>query len=164
MLRCNPVADCPYLVQIQLPGQDHHIGIPRVEPQGLGVGDVELGGDMHLETNGAGIFYGCDVGGYDGRHSGSLGRIESAIRLGHILVVKDNVQGQIGLDTILGAVTDNLREVAQSKIVSAVRAHVQVLHPEIHRIGSGLHCRGKGLETSGRGHYLKPVSSAHLRR
>ena len=118
--------------------------------------------DFHPDT--AGIFYGSDVGGYDGRHSCSPGRIESAVRLGHVLVVKDNIQGKIGLDTILRAITDNLREVGEGKVVRAVRAHVQVLHSEIHRVGSGLHCRGKGLETPGRGHYLKSVTFTHLRR
>ena len=119
---------------------------------------------MHLQTDTAGIFYSGDVGGDDSRDSGGLGGIEGAVGLGDILVIQDNIEGQICLYVVFSTVADYLRKVGQGKIVRAVGPHVQVLHPEIHRIGSGLHRGGEGLEASGRGHYLESVSPAHLRR
>ena len=163
-LRGDTVADDPDLLQVQLPGEDHHVGILRIEAQGLGIGDVELGGNMHLHTDTAGIFYSGDVGGNDSRDSGGFGSVKGAVCLGDILVIQDDIEGQICLYVVFSTVADYLRKVGQGKIVRAVRAHVQVLHPEIHRIGSGLHRSGKGLEASGRGHYLESVSPAHLRR
>ena len=119
---------------------------------------------MHFHTDTAGVLYSRDIRSYDGRNSRLLRCIESAVCLGDILVIQDDIESQIGLYVILRTVADYLRKVGESKIVRAVRAHVQVLDPEIHRISPGLHGSGKGLEASGRGHYLKSVFPAHLRR
>ena len=43
------------LVEIQLPGEDHHVGPPGIEADGLGVADVDLGGYVDLLSDGAGV-------------------------------------------------------------------------------------------------------------
>ena len=110
-LRGDTVADGPDLLQVEFPGEDHHVGILRVEAQGLGVGDIELSGDMHLQTDTAGIFYSGNVGGYDSRDSCGFGGIEGAVCLGDILVIQDDIEGQICLYVVLCTVADYLRKV-----------------------------------------------------
>ncbi len=49
--------DCLHLVEVELAGEHHHVGKLRVISQGLGVGDAELGGDMHLHPFRPGVEY-----------------------------------------------------------------------------------------------------------
>ena len=55
------------LIQIELAGQDGHVGKAGVEGQGFDVGDVELGGEVDLLTDVGGIVHGGHVGGDNGR-------------------------------------------------------------------------------------------------
>ena len=44
-----------HLVQVELPRKDDYVGIGRIEPESLYVGDAELGGDMYFEPQRAGV-------------------------------------------------------------------------------------------------------------
>ena len=57
------------LVQIELAGQDGHVGKAGVEGEGFDVGDVELGGEVDLLTDVGGIAHGGHVGGDNGRYA-----------------------------------------------------------------------------------------------
>ena len=49
------------LVEIKFAGKDNHVGELSIEPQRLHIGDAELRGDVHLDSNPAAIGYGGHV-------------------------------------------------------------------------------------------------------
>ena len=51
----DDIGNIAHLLQLQFARQDDDIGIGGIELQGFGIGDVELGGKMHLLTDGTAI-------------------------------------------------------------------------------------------------------------
>ncbi len=86
------------LIQIELTGQHHHIGPLRVEAHGLDIGDVDLGGHMHLHSAAAGIEYGGHIGGYDGRYTGLGCGINGGMQGLEVIVEYHGVYRKVGLD------------------------------------------------------------------
>ena len=66
MLLLNLTMDFCHLLHLQFASQHHHIGKLGIETQGLDVGDVELRGEVHFETNLSAIGHDRHVGGNDG--------------------------------------------------------------------------------------------------
>ena len=159
MLAHNRFVDFLDLLQPELPREDDDVGELRVEAERLHVGDAELGGDMDLQADLAGIQDAGHVGGDDGVHAGFLRQVQHAAGLVEFLAVQGDIQGEIGFEPIGAADAHHLREVLRLEIVGGVGAHVQVADAEIDRIGASFDGGGEAFEAPRRGHdfqFLRP--------
>ena len=66
-----------YLFQIQFTGQYHYISKPGIEFQRFCIGDIQLGGKMHLLPYPAGIVHHCNISRNHSRNSRFLSRIDN---------------------------------------------------------------------------------------
>ena len=155
MVAVDDRLDLLYLSEIQLSCQHDHVGKLGIESQGLGVGYAELCGYMHLHAYLTGIHDGSHVGSDHGSHPGSLCRFKCAFHILDILVVQDNVQGEICLDPMLRAYAHDLSEVRHLEVVGRVRTHVQFLDSEIYGVRSTLYRCLQALEIARRRHDLQ---------
>ena len=87
---------------------------------------------MHLHAYLACVCDGSHVGCDDCSYSCLLCCIKSASHVLEILIVQDNVEGEIGLDTVFRTDTHNLVKIRHLEIVGRVRTHVEFLHSEIY--------------------------------
>jgi len=108
------------LVHVEFTGQHAHVGKPGIELQGLYIGDIELGGEVHLHAHLTAIGHYGHVGGNDGRHAGLLGGIYDLPHGVEVLVVDNGVDGEIALDAVLVAGLGNLVQVVDIKVVGTV--------------------------------------------
>ena len=146
--------DVRHLLQRQLAGGHHHVGELRVEAHGLDVGDIALGGDMHLDANAVGVCDDCHVRGDDGRDARRFGGLHQPAHLLHLVVVYDGVHRQIGAHAVpVGDVCD-ARQVVKGEIGRRARPHIEVAHTEIDGIGTCLDGRLQTFIRPHRGHHL----------
>ena len=75
---------------------------------------------MNLDTYLAGIDDGCHVRCYDGGDTGFFCSIKRLPHVFEVFVVEDYVEGEIGLDSCLGADSDYLSKVFHLEIVCGV--------------------------------------------
>ena len=110
------VADCAHLVEVELAGKDDHIGPLRVEPHGLGVGDIALGGYVDLHSAAAGIEDGGDVAGNYGRDSRRRHGVDHGTHALHVAVIHDGVDGEVGFDARTVAGVGDVAEVVEGEV------------------------------------------------
>ena len=150
----DEIGDFRHLFQRQFAGCDHHVGETRVVTHRLGVGDVALCGDMHLELDGVGVLYHRHVGGDDCAHAALLGEVEELAHLVDFVVVDDGVHREVGAYAVLTADVGNLAEVVVGEVVGRARTHVEVAHAEINGIGTALYGGHQRLVRAHGRHYL----------
>ena len=146
------------LVEIEFACEHYDVGPLRVKSDGLYIGDVALRGDVHLNPLAAGNHYRGDVGGYDGRDAAFAHGTAYLAALLQLVVIDYGVDGKIGLDTRGIARGGDVAQVVEREIGRRTRTHVQTLHPEIYRVGTGIDCGMQRLEAAHRRHYLKIFS------
>ena len=109
---------------------------------------------MHLDTNLAGICDGCHVRCDDCCDSCLLRCVEGASHILKILVVEDDVEGEIGLDTVFRAYTHDLVKVSHLEVVGGVRTHVELLNTEVYGVCTSLYRSMQTFKIARRGHDL----------
>ena len=110
---------------------------------------------MDLHPDLARIFYGGHIRGYNRVDTRFFCRIQSAAHILQVFIVKDDIEGEVGLDRGFGTNPDYLLQVFHLEIVGGMRAHIQALHAEINGIGSALDCRLQTFEIACRSHYFQ---------
>ena len=148
------LVDVAHLVHIELARQYGDVGKLRIEAQGLDVGDVELGGEVDLQADLPAVAHHGHVGGNDGRDARLARRIEYLAHGGEVVVVDDRVDGEVGLDSVLGADGDDLPQVANVEVIGRMGPHVEPAHAEIDGVGTRLDGRGERLVAAHGGHDL----------
>ena len=142
-------------MEVQFARQHGHIGITGIEAQGLDVGDIELGGEMHLLPYFATINQHCHIRSYHGGNAGLERSITDATHHHHIIVVNNGVHREISLHSPLGAHGGYLAQVGYGETTGRMGTHIETLDAEIHRIGTGFQgCRQTLARTDGC-HHLK---------
>ena len=150
------------LVQIELAGQDGHVGKAGVEGQGFDVGDVELGGEVDLLTDVGGIAHGGHVGSDNGRDASLERGVDDAPHGVQIGVVEDGVDGQVALHAVVGTGGGDASEVVRGEVVGRSCAHVEPLDAKVDRVGSALNGGHERLVRPGRCHHLQVASLIFL--
>ena len=89
-----------YLVEIQLASQYHHISKLGIELQRLDVGDVQLGGKMHLHTLLSAIGHHRNIAGYDCRNLSLHSSIDNLVHQLYVLAIDNGVHRQIALHSM----------------------------------------------------------------
>ena len=89
-----------YLVEIQLASQYHHISKLGIELQRLDVGDVQLGGKMHLHTLLSAIGHHRNIAGYDCRDLSLHSSIDNLVHQLDVLAIDNGVHRQIALHSM----------------------------------------------------------------
>ena len=158
------LVDGLHLLQVQLPGQHHHIGPLRIETQGLYVGNAQLRGDMHLQADFPAVQDAGHVGGDDGIHPGGLGGVQRFVCCLEIFSEKGDIQRHIAADAICATDAHNFREVFPGEIIGRMGPHIQVADAEVHGIGAAFHSGGEATEVACRSHYLQFFPVHHLTR
>ena len=70
------------------------------------------------------------------------------------MIVNDGVEGEVGFGVAGLAALGHFLQVFQREVGLTVRAHVQLLHPEIDGVGATLQGCRQRFERPGRGHDL----------
>ena len=144
-----------HLFQFQFARQHHHIGKGRVETKRLFVRNVELGGEMHLLSDGSAIAEHRYVGRDDRRDVCCLGGVADFAHQGKILSVDDRVDREIALHAEFIAALCDFMEVFDGESAGRMRAHVERFDAEIDGVSSGLECRGERFaRTHGSHHFI----------
>ena len=138
VLVADKLRDFRYLPQRQFAGRDDDVGKPGVVAHCLGVGDIALGGDMHLETYLVGIGDDGHVGGDDGAHTGLLGSMQQSVHLVYFFIIYNGVDGEIGADARLLGYAHYAWQVADGEVGRRAGTHVQFAHAEINGVGATL--------------------------
>ena len=146
--------DGSHLLERELTGGDHHIGIAGEEFHRLDIGDVGLGGNMDLDPLGAGIVDDGHVRGYDGRDPFALRPVDDGVHLGNLVVIDDRIDGEIGADAVGVGDGAYLGEVFEREVVGRAGAHIELADTEIDRVGTRLYSRGEGLVGAHRSHHF----------
>ena len=144
-----------HLKEGKLAGQNHHVGKLGIEAQAFAVGYAELGGNMDLQAETAGICYGCHIRGYNRRNACFGGQSQSLPHFLEVLVVKGYVECEIRPHAVLAADAADLGKVFSGEVVGRVRPHIQAADSEIDGIRSALNGGLQALEIARRGHYLQ---------
>ena len=118
---------------------------------------------MNLQAYAPGILHGGYVGRDDGIHACRLRGIECLAGRLQVLLIEDDVQGQVGLRRGLVAEAHYFFEVFGGEIIGAVGAHVEASDAEIHRIGPALESSVQALEIARRRHYFDSVHYSNLK-
>ena len=105
-----------HLLHRQLARQHHHVGPAGVELQRLVVGDVGLGGDVHLDTLAVCVFDDGGVAGDDGGDAGLARRLDGLARLLHLIIVQYDVECQVGAHAVLAAYADDVAQVVEGEV------------------------------------------------
>ncbi len=110
------VVDGAHLVEVELAGEHHHVGYAGIVAHGLDVGDVALGGDVHLYVvTPAGIEY-RHIRGYHGRYRGFFGCRYDFVEIFEVGVVDHCVDSEVCLDSGGMAAAHYLDEVVESEV------------------------------------------------
>ena len=127
-----------HLLQRQFARQDHRVGPLGEEPHRLGIGNVALGGDVHLLPDPPGVEDRRQVRGDHGIDAGGLGPVDHGVHLGDLVLVDDGVDRQVAFHAGPAGRGDDLREVVEREVGCRGRAHVEFPDPEVDGVGSGL--------------------------
>ena len=87
---------------------------------------------MHLDTHLASIKYRCKVGGDDSVDALSLSTVYNAAHNLHLVVVDDDVYGEVGLDARSVCYAHNLRKVIKRKVHRRGSTHIELLDTKIY--------------------------------
>ena len=150
--------DGRHLVEVEFAGEHHHIGILRIVAECGGVAHTELRGDVHLHIAAAGIEDCGHIRGDDGGDAGGGHGVDDGAHLGHILVVDDGVDGEVGFHTVFVADRGNAAEVVEGEVHAGTGTHIQAFHAEVHGVGSGVYSSPQTLVRAYGRHYLKILS------
>ena len=159
MLFLDVPIDRSDLLHVQFACQNDYVGELGIELQCLGVGDVELGGKMHLLTNRIGILHDRDVGRDDRIDSHFMGLVHDLTHERQVFGVHDRVHREIGLYARLTAGSHDSCHIVGRKIDRTTGTHIQVLDTEIDTGSSGLNRRSQTLPASYGCHYFYGVIS-----
>ena len=149
-----------HLLQVQLAGQHDDVGELGVEAQGLGVRDVELGAEVHLLSDAAGVGHDGHVGGDDGGDARLVGGVDDGAHQRDVLVVDDGVDGEVALHAVFATGAGYLLQVVYAERAGRAGAHVQVLDAEVDGVCPGLYGCGEGFARADGGHDFE-VSQVH---
>ena len=138
MLFLHLTEDVSHLLHVQLTRQHHDIGKLGIEAQGLDVGDVELGGEVHLLSHAVAIGHHSHIAGDDGRDTCLMGSVDDLMHQGDILAINDGVDREIALDAMLLTSGGHLFQVVDGEGGGRVGPHVQFLDAEIYAVGPSL--------------------------
>ena len=138
MLCLHLTVDLSHLFHIQFSRQHHDIGKLSIEAQCLDVGDVQLGGEMHLLPHLVTIGHHRYIGGDDGGDASLMGSIDNLVHQGDVLAIDDGVHRQITLDAMFIALTGNVAQVVDGERRGRMRPHVQFLDTEVDAVGPRL--------------------------
>ena len=97
ILAVNDSLDFLDLVEGQFPCQNNHVRKLGIETQGLGIGNAQLSGNVHLKADLAGIDYGRHVRCNDCRDACFSGCPESLAHIFQVFVVEDNIECKVSL-------------------------------------------------------------------
>ena len=161
LLLLDLLRDLLDLAETELAAQHDGVGKHGVELQGLDVGHVDLGGDVNLHSllsrrGDDGLVHGDDRG--DVR---LFGLFDERLDDAQVMVVNDGVEGQVGPDLLRLATVGDLLQVVQGEIDRSPGPHVELLHPEVHRIGTVVKRGLQGLEIPGRRHQFDLALAVH---
>ena len=132
------LVDMLHLVHVQLTCQDRNIRKASIKLQSLGIGDVQLSGEMHFLSHLIAIAHHSHITGDDCRDASLLGSIDDFLHRGNVVVIDDGIDSEIGLDAMLIASSSNLTQVVDGEMIGRVRTHVQLADAEIDRVCSSL--------------------------
>src|SRR5690554_2892102 len=150
-----------HLFQVQFPRQYHHVGILAVKLQRLGVGNIELGGEVHLHPDAPGVHQHRHVGRDDGRQVGLLRGIHHLPHQLHVFVVDDGVHGEVAFYTLVPADLRDGMQVVNREVIGRLGTHVQTLDTEVNGVRPPLDRRRERLVGPGGCHYLVILHSVH---
>ena len=162
MLLNHVAVNGSHLLHIQFARQDNHVGKLRVEPERLGVGDIQLRGQMHLHAHLIGILHDTDVGGDDSGQAGLFGVVHNLAHEGQILGIHHRVEGKIGLNPRSLTTLDDGVQVGCSEVGRRAGTHIQVFYAKIDTIRTGLNCCTEALPTPYRSHYFVTLQQKML--
>ena len=134
-----------HLGQGELACGNDDVGEAGVVADSLDVGDVALGGDVHLDANLVSIGDDGHVGSNNGTDARGLCGFEQAVHLLDFTVVDDGVDGEVGADAGLGGGADDGREVVDGEVGCGAGAHVEFADAEIDCVGTALNCSPQAL-------------------
>ena len=132
------IVDVAHLLHVQFTGQHADVGKLSIELQCLHIADVELSGEVHLHAYLAAIDHHGDIGGDDSRNAGLTGCVDDGVHRGHVLVIDDGVDGEIGLHAMLVADARDVVKIADVEMIGTVRPHVQLSDTKVYGVGAGL--------------------------
>ena len=133
-----------------------------IELERLGIGDVQLGGEVHLLPYLFGILHDRYIRGDDGTQSGGFGMIDDLAHQRQILRIHDGIEGEVGLDPCFPATGYNGMQVVGREIGGRAGAHIQVLYTEIDTRGAGIYRRSQTLPAAYRSHDIYHLVICHL--
>ena len=137
MLHYIPM-DGSHLLEVQFARKHNDISKLCVELQRLGVGDVQLGGEVHLNTLLTGILHHGYIRSDDRIHTGFAGVVDDSLHHRNVFGVDDRIDCQVGFDTRFTADLNNPVQVIGREVCSRARTHVQVLNAEINAVRTRL--------------------------
>ena len=155
ILKLDGVMNLFHLIEIELPCQHHHIGPAGPEAQRLGIGDIELRGNMNFHANAAGIFDGSYIGRDHRIDPGGISHVQGLTHGRKVLGIQYDIQRQIRLDRRLAAYFHHFRQIFGSEIIGAAGPHVQTTHAEIDRVCASLDSCMQAFEVASRSHYFQ---------
>ena len=130
-----------HLLHIQFARQHDDIGELRIELERFGVGDIELGGEMHLLSDRSTILHDRDIGSDDGINAYGVCLVHYLAHQRQVFGIHDRVECQIGLDTRFLAPRYNRRHIICCEIDRTAGAHIEMLNTEIDTRSSGFQRR-----------------------
>ena len=110
---------------------------------------------MYLQAYLTAILDGSHIGSDDSVDTRRLGGIQ---RLAHgvkVLLIQDDIEGEVTLYSSLPADAADLRQVLRSEVVCRMRAHVQLSYAKVNGVRSALDGGVQALEIARRGHYFQ---------
>ena len=143
------------LGEIELARKHNHIGPPGIEFHRLDVRDALLCGDVHLHADAAGIGYGSNVAGDDGRDAALRHGVDDGVAFGDVLVIDDGVDGEVGFHSGLVADGGNFAQVVEGEVHTRAGTHVEAFHAEIYGVGTGVDGRMQTFVAPHWSHYFK---------
>ena len=139
----DEICDFAHLLHVQLTRQNDHIGKGRVEAQSLFVGNIELGGEMHLLIDGAAIAQHRHVGCNHGRDVRLFRSIANFAHESKVFAVDDGVHRKIALHTLLFTLRSDVVQVLNGELACGVRTHVERFDAKIDGVGTSFEGSGK---------------------
>ncbi len=123
----DELGDFGHLGQGEFACGNDDVGEAGVVADGLDVGDVALGGDVHLDANLVSIGDNGHVGSNNGTDARGLCGFEQAVHLLDLTVVDDGVDGEVGADADL-----------DGEVGCGAGAHIEFADAEIDCVGTAL--------------------------
>ena len=100
--------DFSHLVHIQFTGQYHHVGKLRIELQSLNVRNIELRGEMNLQSDTAAIGHHRHIRGNHRRNTCLMGSITNFVHGRNILTIDNRIHGKVALHPVFITGSRNL--------------------------------------------------------